>query len=411
MTAERAVFSATTAIRLIVVGGLAFACAGLILIFGDSVQTAGPSAYSYSAIGHRAFVETLRRLDVPVLVSRGDSVARADRSSLLVAAEPRTNEDARTRLASLLAAPNVLLVLPKRRGAPDPLRPRWVSATALLPIDDVEDVLHEAVREAEVRRIEGTPSWTVDAFAVQPTLTAPQLVTSPVIKPLIANDQGTLLGQVVGLDQRLWVLADPDLLSNHGIVRGDNATVAAAMIDRLRPAGGAVVFDETIHGFWRPPDLWRAMFGFPFVIPMLSLVAAVLVLLWGSVGRFGGAMPREPPLLPGKARLVQNTADLLVYGGHGRALLDRYMRATLRLAAARLRAPPQLTEAELVAWLDRCCAARGVSPTCSDLCRRAERAIAGAVDTPVLPVAGQLFRWKWELIHGPGRRPIGQRAP
>ena len=415
MSEARAVISAATAFRLIAAGGLAFALAGVIAILGDNVRTAGPSAYSYSAVGHRAFVEMLRGLDVPVLVSRSDSLERAGRSSLLMVAEPRLGEDAEARLTSLLAAPHVLMVLPKWRERPDPLRPQWVDSVALRPIGDVESVLRTAVDDSSIRRLATPPTWTVNAFSMEPALAEPQLMASPTIKPLIASDQGVLLGQVLGVEQRLWVLSDPDLLSNHGIVQGDNAALMAALIERLRPRGGAVVVDETIHGFWQPPDLWRAMFELPFVVPVLSLGVAVLMLLWSAVGRFGGPVAAEPPLQPGKARLVENTAELLVYGGHGRELLRRYLRVTLRLAAATLHAPRHLPEADVIAWLDRRSRAQGVPRTGSDLLRRAEDVIAGAGvgsgDTLVLQTAGRLHRWKWELVHGPGRDQIGRRTP
>ena len=35
------------------------------------------------------------------------------------------------------------------------------------------------------------------------------------------------------------------------------------MIDALQPRDGAVVFDETIHGFSLSPDLWKALLAFP----------------------------------------------------------------------------------------------------------------------------------------------------
>ncbi len=91
MKAEKAVFSPKTVIWLLSVGCLSFAGAAYFVIYGDAGRgtTAEANGFSYSAVGHRAFVETLRGLDIPVLLSGRDSAARAGRSALLVVAEPR----------------------------------------------------------------------------------------------------------------------------------------------------------------------------------------------------------------------------------------------------------------------------------------------------------------------------------
>ena len=86
MTAERQIFSPTALFWLIALGLLAFGGAAYFLIYGDSrIDTAsGTNAYSYSALGHRAFVETLRRQDIPVRVSRVEPAGTADNSALLI---------------------------------------------------------------------------------------------------------------------------------------------------------------------------------------------------------------------------------------------------------------------------------------------------------------------------------------
>ena len=45
-----------------------------------------PSSYSRSVIGHKALVETLRRLGIPVLASRFESASKAGDGGLLVVA-------------------------------------------------------------------------------------------------------------------------------------------------------------------------------------------------------------------------------------------------------------------------------------------------------------------------------------
>ena len=110
---QDAVFSPKVVIWLITVGLLSFAGAIYFVIYGDEgiARTSGANSFSYSAIGHRAFVETLRRMDVPVLVSRDDSAAKAGRSALLVVAEPRWRAPTDDTVDDLLSADTLLIVL------------------------------------------------------------------------------------------------------------------------------------------------------------------------------------------------------------------------------------------------------------------------------------------------------------
>ena len=128
--AQQAVFSPKTVAWLITVGLLAFAGAAYFMIYGDkgTSMRAGTNAFSYSALGHRAFVETLRRLEFPVFVSRNNSAAKAGRSALLVIAKPRIRILTDEAISELLAAGTVLLVLPKWKGRPDTTNPRWVES-------------------------------------------------------------------------------------------------------------------------------------------------------------------------------------------------------------------------------------------------------------------------------------------
>src|SRR5206468_9697454 len=80
-------FSPRTLLVIIAVGTLAFVGMLYLQLFGDSGDPdleIGPSTYSSSAIGHKALLETLRRLDIPVVISRFKSGEKARGSSLLV---------------------------------------------------------------------------------------------------------------------------------------------------------------------------------------------------------------------------------------------------------------------------------------------------------------------------------------
>ena len=104
---ERAVFAPRTVFWLVTVGTISFVGALVLsLLVGDggSVRSADANTFSYSAIGHRAFVEILERVEMPVLVSRYDSAGKAGASSLLVIAEPAPPTATATALKRLLSA-------------------------------------------------------------------------------------------------------------------------------------------------------------------------------------------------------------------------------------------------------------------------------------------------------------------
>src|SRR5262249_21239120 len=89
------VFSPRTLVIIIAVGVLAFVGMLYLQLFGDAGDPdyeVGPSTYSRSAIGHKALLETLRQLDIPVLISRFKSAEKATDGSLLVLAEPNVGE-------------------------------------------------------------------------------------------------------------------------------------------------------------------------------------------------------------------------------------------------------------------------------------------------------------------------------
>lgn len=410
MAAERAVFSSKTIFWLIAIGVVSFAGATYFMLYGDDLRegsTAGANAFSESAIGHRAFVETLRRVGVPVIVSSHGSLEKAGRSSLLVIAEPSRFSRAAAADAGAWGE-RVMLVLPKWQGSPKPEKPRWVEFVKPVPRGIVEGVLRLVVPDAKIRRGKKPVSWEAGQFNITPLLVEPQLMVSERLTPIVASEEGMLVGELREGARRVWVLSDPDILSNHGLGRGDNALLAVGLVAALRSGGGAVVVDETIHGFQREPSLWRALFDFPFVVSTIQAVAAVIVLMWAATGRFGAPLPDIRPLRAGKAGLIDNTASLLQFGGHNKEILKRYLEATLRDVGRRVHAPPGLDDTALAAWLDRIGEARGVRTQYQALRREVDALLASerGDGQRLLHAAHRLSYWKQEMLHGSGRHPV-----
>jgi len=395
-------FSRRALVLIIGFGLLSFAVAIALAVSGDGgvVPSAASDAYSRSALGHHALVEILRRLDVPVSLSRHDSAGRTASRGVLVVAEPRLTEG--DKLRTMLEGVRVaLLVLPKRLGVVDPRRRAWIERAELDDLEHVTAVLAAAGIEGQVVRGGPVSSWTVAAAsglgAAHPSLAAPQLISGSKLEPVIAAGDGILIGKLEVDDRVLFVLADPDLIANHGIGRGDNAVVATALLERLRD-GGAVVFDETLHGHVSAPSLWGELATFPLSLAPASALLAFLALLWATTGRFGAPVPGGPGLAAGKLTLIDNIAELTGYGGHVSYALERYLQATMQDVARRTHAP---AHAEARAWLTHVEAIRRVGIGLATL----EREVRSAPPHQALAVATRIHRWREDMIHGPARDP------
>lgn len=408
MTDGQGVVSRKAAFWLLTAGSVSFACMILVEIFGDRLgpgTDAGANAYSRSAIGHRALVETLQRLDIPVVVSRHRSGERAGENALLIVAEPDIGADSPESIGDIIAdAYTVMLVLPKWQGRADPLDRGWLETMALVPAATAEAVLHAVLPDGRVVRTPEDPTWAAGGLdgALAPEIDG-QLIASRSLTPLIRTKQGILVGETLSpTGQRIVIVSDPDILSNHGLGRADNAAIIVGLIQQFRPADGAVIFDEVLHGFARRPSIWQRLFELPLAVPTALSALAVGVLLWSATGRFGAPALVAARLRAGKQDLIANAAELLTLGRHGGETLRRYLSVTVRAVAARNRARPGLDEAAQIDWMDRLGKQRGVRPGIREL-RDDVAALADASSfdaAAALRLAARLHRWKKDMTHG-----------
>lgn len=414
-------FRAKTAVGLVAVAAVSLAVALSLTVFGsDAVPSHGADTFSRSALGHRAFVEFLRRRGIPVVVSRHASAARARDAALLVVAEPRVVTQAQPRAAgegdradrdlewrlSRMAseASRMLLVLPKWQGEPDPGRRDFVGSAGLRPAAEPERVLRAAGLDAELVRLDSSGSLGCDGPAA-PALTRPQLLRPGAggLQPVIACGDAVLLAERAVGPLRTFVLSDPDLLSNHGLGRGDNAALLAWILDLVRDSSAqAVIVDETLHGYDSAPSLARELLRYPLALAVLQGTLAVAVLVWAGVRRFGPPFPVPPALAPGKGLLIENTALLLRLGGFSAHTLGRYFEAVLHEVARGLRAPAVADPARLRSGLEEAGRRRRVSVGLAAL----ESRVRELRDKPAPPgavvaAARRIHRWKEEMLsHG-----------
>ena len=409
-------FSRRTIVWLVSVSVASFVTwlvVGLIAPEPADLDSAEADAYSRSAIGHRAFVETMRAQGVPVMVSRFDSGHRAGEQALLVVAEPRLDEETKTRsrkLQEMLGeARRTLLVLPKWSGREDPEHAGWLDRAELVPPTAVARALQDAKVPAGYALPTGDGVQSCEGAPANPTLQRPQLLRpngQPGLRPLITCANGWLLAEWEDAQgRRLLVLSDPDVLSNHGLGKGDNATVAWAVLAYARLPGQTVLIDETLHGHEKIPSLWRELFTFPLAVATLQGLFVVGFLVWAGLGRFGAPVPPPAPLSAGKGVLVENTAGLLRLGGHSAYTLGRYLESLKYEVARTLHAPAGLTPPELRERLRRLGRRRRVAEDLNALEAsvarlREDKAPPAAA---VLAVARRVHRWRQEMLSGPER--------
>jgi hypothetical protein len=403
---------------------------GAVLVFavtlyfmGSNSQgnnTVGPSTYSRSAIGYAGIADVLQQLGVTVIKSRYDSLGKVTSGSVLVIAEPLPGVKMEATVRTLLKADSILLVLPKWTGEPSQKKSSWLAEATLLPPEDANWVLHLVAPQTDLKQVgqvssQGTSqatsqvTWTSNALNIAPTLEAPiQLMQGNGLQPLIAGQDGMLLGQLIRRNQKIWVLSDPDVIANHGLAEPGNAALAVAIINGLRTRTGSVVFDETLHGFIsEPASPLVLLFRFPFVLVTLQAVIAIALLLWATLRRFGAPQPAPPVMSAGRLALLQNIAKLLEFTGHQEVMIRRYVLESVRDVARQLHAPRGLSTPALLAWLQRVGAARGIDIDCSSVVAEAETLLDGRRrnQASLVRLARDIHRWRGEIVDGRTRNP------
>lgn len=322
---------------------------------GNNVRSAKNNAFSRSALGHYGLWHLLNELGEPAIRQRSVLPVPA---GLLVFAEPRSPDDLVEvqQLADAMdEADESLVVLPKRKAVGNGFDDKWISESKLRRVSDVAEVISELpmLWRPRVRRVDEVRSWQTFDGQPAPTIPGPvQLIKhDELIEPLIQCRDGVLLGYLDGR-HGTWVLSDPDVLANHGLLRGDNAQLAVAILRRIR-GDGAIAFDETLHGFAQEPSVFHLAREYPVSIVTVHLLLLLAVVALAARGRFGAIVPPPVAIADGKAFLIENVVALQQYAGHKETSLMRYARMSVRRAATRLRAPRGLDFEQSLDWLQQ----------------------------------------------------------
>ncbi|MFL6195793.1 MAG: hypothetical protein ACJ75H_16565 [Thermoanaerobaculia bacterium] len=396
---------------------VSFLASVLLGVFGRELDP-GPrpeaNAFSYSALGHRAAVEFLRRMGLGVL-SRQAPAGGIGPNRPLILAEPdlgwvndhlghldRLRQEAAARKAALVFA------LPKwEPGPPMKDKPEWLSEVKPMSEGAVRRIV-EALGDTGLaglvfRRVRGgaldcKSPW--GGLEVELASSAQLLESSPGLEPVVTCPGGVLIARRIQGEPVLYVIADPDFFNNQGLGRARNAELLYRFLTRRLKATG-VVFDETIHGFERSRGLISEALRFPMVLATMQGLVLLGVVLWAGMGRFGKPLPPPVALGAGKEILIDNTAKLLANGGHAADNLLIYFRQTTRAVATYHYVPPDLPESERLARLQRIADARGKRLDLAGLERGIERLPRGRRgDEAAARMARRLHDWRLEMMNG-----------
>lgn len=388
-------FRRSTMLMIVAVGVAAFFAMLVLGAYAPDLRSGkngGAHALSNAATGFSGIVRLAAATERYPEIVRQDYMHETEDLVVLTpeAAATDLTEVLRTRATLVM-----LVVLPKWQTSRDPKKPGWVKVAGLSPKNQPEGVLAPdfklSVRRA---RTAGQMLVTVPSHApAELSFPAPpitQTIGGEGLEPIITDANGRVVLGKLG-DGPLFVLADPDLLNNHGIADARRAAAALALLDWLNSTDAeAVYFDVTLNGLGNSKSPLKLAFDPPFLAVTLAILAALLLAGLQAVARFGVPLRPQRAIAFGKAALVDNSAALVRKAGREAHLGGRYASLIRDRMAAILRLPPTMAEEKVIERLDALKSERSFSSL-------AEGAEAASTREGVLAAARALHLWEQEV--------------
>ena len=357
-------FSAKTILWLIAAGLIAFA--GFLILTAYAPEwkqrsNGGANAVSKSAVGFSgiyALESDLHGNAVMRVKSRDDWHAPG---LLIVTLSPETDRDALKELISIRQmrqadATTTLYVLPKWITTPDLKTRGWVTKAGDIPTFSLEELVgligKVKIGSGDVPKGSRLHDDDEDIELDVPVPSDMHWLTEGVV-PVISDGHGrVLLGRVDVEDAPdVFILADPDLLANHGLKSARGADLAMQIVDWLRPGNDSrIAFDDVTATAGANRNLLRLMFEPPFLAFTLALLVAALLTGLHAIARFGPPVIEGRAIPFGKRALADNAATLIARAGREDRLGDRYV-AVVRDAVGNALGAHALAPDALETWL------------------------------------------------------------
>ena len=342
---SQAPFDARTMLVVTAVGVLAFIAMLILGAYAPDLRSGhngGSHALSNAATGFSGLVRLADATGRNPLIVRSKDQLKSEDLTII------TPDHGWSDLSDILERRGpraTLLVMPKWDTAADPQNPGWVRVLRLLPASEPSRILYPQTPLGITReKTAGEPLKTVaEAAPADLSFVAPhvlQTLSGKDVLPLITNARGAIvLGQLKG--GQLYILADPDLLNNHGMGDQHQARAALALLDFLNSTGAkSVQFDVTTNGLGRSQSPLKLAFDAPFLGVTLTIFTAMLLAAWQALVRFGPVRRSRRAIAFGKAALVDNSAALIRKAGREAHLGNRYAEVVRERAIGLFRLGP-----------------------------------------------------------------------
>jgi hypothetical protein len=394
---ETRIFNPRLIAGIAVAGIAAFAAFVLLLAYGGSLGSGsdgGAHPRSNSAVGFSGLVRLLDGRGETSFVRRAWELETDD--LVVVALEERSDPRGLRQLLNNRSGRATLIILPKWMTVRDPARGGWVRRVGMLP----PQAFPPGPLNVRVGRSRGGGSAEPHQFLTDISPPLPQTVqtiSGKGLEPLLTTPDGDILLGRLG-DTTHYVVAEPDLLNNHGIADRQRALAAVRLLEQLNSTEGAPVhflvsLDGLASGASEDRSLLRLALEPPFLAMTLALLVAAFLGGYHGLNRFGPARREERAIAFGKAALVENSAGLIRQARREARLGEAYADVVRQEAARITAAPRGLAGPALDDYLDRFSAPG--APTFSQLAERLRS--AGRRDA-LMSAARALAIWKEEII-------------
>ena len=404
--AEREAFSGRTIFALVLVGVVALAGFAVLATYAPELRgrsNGGANALSSSAVGYRGAQIMLRALDTPARVSRTRPTPRLlSAAGLVMTPGPGTTA---AELGGFPGPLRTLIVLPKWRTAPDPVRPGFVRKVGLLPDMSWAGRMLSSVAPGSAVAVEPGLSRPVLRGAGSPfapgtylpvgRMDGLQTISGPGWRPALVDARGRAVLAISKAHPDVFILADPDLLNNQGLSDIAKARVSMAVLQMLSGENG-VVFDVTLNGLGRGRSLARLMLEPPWLAATLCLLGAALLMGWQALASFGAPAHEGRAVALGAAALVDNSAGLIRMARKEAAFAPDYAQTTRELVLKSVGVAPGGADDD--DWLARTAERRGLA----DPQILSSEAARVKTRDELMAIAHELYRWRLEMTRERG---------
>ncbi len=379
-------FSSRVLVVLVVVGVGTFLFGLVFSAFGEETfpePHAGHSPDSNSLVGHQALCELLEETGVDVVVAESPAAWLTDSDTALLLIEPFARDgrqrksledrsDWMSRFDRARRSGPVLIVLSKWSATQDKDKPEWIGSRAPLLDEEINELVAPLLAKFSsypftFARPSSADNWSAGGLGAedwQVELPEPQLLRRDGdLEPVVETEEGILIARTKG---DVYVLSDPDFISNERLGQGDNAALFHRLLTR-RFGVASVVVDESTHRYDANPSLMNRVLSFPQNLIVIHVLVLLALWAWSVGRRFGKVWPAPPEIAAGKELLIDNTANLLDSVGGVREGLRRYLEESMIWVARSCALPVDDSETGLCRRLNRLTRARGIAVDLEEL--------------------------------------------